>query len=318
MEESTVLSSRNYHEEQEEELFFERRNSIQLLNELKQTYVNFANHIKGWRTMNKNELANKYLEYEHTEPERSYYFSALMCRYWNNVYMYNETSQGLQLEPSDFTSWLAEALDTAFKYRKWTEPTNKLYRDPNGPDKVINRCIYSTRMKHYQYSNMDKRRVNYQVDSIERQLSTFGSSATVYDYLQSYDEVDGEIACRDLVKHYLSKDKIVSAIVVDLICFNYEDVFREKRMSKKMKDNNNLNTTFKLQFSKRNLLTAMRNLDDNYIQYFCSVYGYEQDGVKSILERLKEADNNKKFPKIVNETLKTISTDKSVGEILCL
>lgn len=198
-----------------------------MLEDIRQTYIRSADHVVGWKTMNKNDLINLYLEHENTEPERSYYFSALMCRYWSNVYKFYRTSKSTRLELSDFTSWLAEAFFVAFKYRRWKDPSSKLYKDPQAPDKVVNRCIYSTRMRYYQYYNMGKRRLNFQTDSIERQLETFGNMANVNNYLIAEDVTKEEEKWKQLINHYLSIDNIFIAIILDLICF--DDIFREIR-----------------------------------------------------------------------------------------
>lgn len=198
-----------------------------MLEDIRQTYIRYADHVVGWKTMNKNDLINLYLEHENTEPERSYYFSALMCRYWSNVYKFYRTSKSTRLELSDFTSWLAEAFFVAFKYRRWKDPSSRLYTDPQAPDKVVNRCIYSTRMRYYQYYNMNKRRLNFQTDSIERQLETFGNMADVNKYLIAEDVIKEDEKWKQLINHYLSIDNIFIAIILDLICF--DDVFREIR-----------------------------------------------------------------------------------------
>jgi hypothetical protein len=216
------------------------KEDLLVLDEIKQTYIKYADHISGWKDMDKNELANLYLEHETKEPERSYYFSALMCRYWKNVYTFYKTSKSTRLGIEDFTSWLAESFFVAFKYRKWKDPKNKLFNDPQGPDKVINRCIYSTRMRYYQYFNMDKRKVNFMTDSIERQIESFGQMANVYNYMATYDENQEDVNCRDIIKYYLANKNIFNAIVVDLVCFS--DTFREVRTVTEVKEQNNDNT----------------------------------------------------------------------------
>ena len=47
---------------------------IKMLNEVHNSYIKQADNIKGWRRINKNKLANLYIDHEHVEPERSYYF----------------------------------------------------------------------------------------------------------------------------------------------------------------------------------------------------------------------------------------------------
>ena len=145
------------------------KGNLDMLEDVRQSYLSFAKTIKGWDTMDKNVLANLYIKNENDENLRNSYFSALMCIYWYAIgKYYSESKNSVDIE--DCYEWLIHAMTYALKNRKWTDPTNKLYSDPNGPDKVINRCIASTRQIFYQASNTAKRRVNFQCDSIDRQL----------------------------------------------------------------------------------------------------------------------------------------------------
>lgn len=327
---------------------------MRLLEEIRQTYLKFANNIPNWKTMNKNKLANLYLEHEHSEPERSYYFSALMCRYWSNVYKFYRTSKSTKLDISDFTSWLAESFFVAFKYRRWKDPSNKLYNDPQAPDKVINRCIYSTRMRYYQYYNMDKRKLNFQTDSIERQLESFGYRANVYKYMSTVDGSEEDARCKDIITYYLSKENFLLAIILDLICFG--DTFREIRSAKtveieddveenieidefstnediensvdieeedlEIEENVKIKTTTKVvhqfELSLRKLLTSLRELDNDYIIYFLDRYETDMLSLKRTLDKIKDLDSRKKLSKVVNKLISSVAKDRRVKELLCL
>lgn len=327
-----------------------------MLDDIKQTYIKYADNIPGWKTMDKSKLANLYLEHEHVEPERSYYFSALMCRYWKNVFKFYKASQGTRLELSDFTSWLAESFFIAFKYRRWKDPKSKLYNDPQAPDKVINRCIYSTRLRYYQYYNMDKRKINFQTDSIDRQLESFGHLASVYKYLGTTDPYVEDDRCKTIINHYLSEKNIFNAIILDLICFS--DTFRNiksvsnaeieniddetdiemfEEFSEKLDDIDTLDEnvdfeefdeeqelepkiltkiTYTQEFSLRKLLIELRKIDESYINYFCSVYEINRSELKSTLVQIKDLDSRKTLSRVVNKIIKNISKDKKVGDIL--
>lgn len=329
------------------------KEDMRLLEEIRRTYLKFANNIPNWKTMNKNKLANLYLEHEHSEPERSYYFSALMCRYWSNVYKFYRTSKSTKLDISDFTSWLAESLFVAFKYRRWKDPSNKLYNDPQAPDKVINRCIYSTRMRYYQYYNMDKRKLNFQTDSIERQLESFGYRANVYKYMSTVDGNEEDARCKNIITYYLSKENFLLAIILDLICFG--DTFREIRSAKtveieddveeniekdefstnediensvdieeedlEIEENVKIKTTAKVvhqfEFSLRKLLTSLRELDNDYIIYFLDRYETDMLSLKRTLDKIKDLDSRKKLSKTVNKLISSVAKDRRVKELLC-
>lgn len=330
------------------------KEDMRLLEEIRRTYLKFANNIPNWKTMNKNKLANLYLEHEHSEPERSYYFSALMCRYWSNVYKFYRTSKSTKLDISDFTSWLAESFFVAFKYRRWKDPSNKLYNDPQAPDKVINRCIYSTRMRYYQYYNMDKRKLNFQTDSIERQLESFGYRANVYKYMSTVDGSEEDARCKNIITYYLSKENFLLAIILDLICFG--DTFREIRSAKtveieddveeniekdefstnediensvdieeedlEIEENVKIKTTTKVvhqfELSLRKLLTSLRELDNDYIIYFLDRYETDMLSLKRTLDKIKDLDSRKKLSKVVNKLISSVAKDRRVKELLCL
>lgn len=330
-----------------------------MLEDIKKSYLQSANNISDWQTMDKNLLANLYLKYEHKEPEKSYYFSALMLRYWKNVYKLYKTSRSSRLEISDFTSWLAESFFVAFKYRKWTDPNNKLYNDPQGPDKVINRCIYSTRMRYYQYYNMDKRKINYITDSIDRQIETFGQTAEVYSLLSTNDTKEDDDKCLEVINHLISKGLIFNSIVVDLICYgdtfrgiktitrvnaedndsdniamkdeknddesqelnsddiddeeNIEDFEEEKQVEVKMTKK----ISYRYEFSLRKLMTQMRQLGDNYVNYFSESYHVEPSDVIHAIEKIKDLDDRKQLSRFVNKVISSLSKDKKVVDILC-
>lgn len=349
-----------------------------MLEDIKKSYRQSANNISGWQTMDKNLLANLYLKYEHKEPEKSYYFSALMLRYWKNVYKFYKTSRSARLEISDFTSWLAESFFVAFKYRRWTDPNNKLYNDPQGPDKVINRCIYSTRMRYYQYYNMDKRKINYITDSIDRQIETFGQTAEVYKLLSTDDIKEDDDHCLEVINHLISKGLIFNSIVVDLIC--YGDTFRGiktiTRVNAEDNDSDNITTkdeknddesqelnsddiddedfsdldiiesdnfennddeeniedfeeekqvevkmtkkiSYRYEFSLRKLMTQLRQLEDNYVNYFSEAYHVEPSDVIHAIEKIKDLDDRKQLSRFVNKVISSLSKDKKVVDILC-
>ena len=311
-------------------------------------YVKQANHIKNWRKLDRNELANLYLEYENVEPERSYYFSALMCKYWSHVAYYYRTSKGLKLEPDDFAMWLAEAFFVAFKYRRWKDPSHKLYTDPHGPDKVIRQSIYSVRMKHYQQSNMDKRKLNYQVDSIERQITSFGTMAAVMDYMGVYDNSKEADICKDVINYLIDKDDVIGAITVDLICFGdtfmeyqtksdtevidedldftttdtedeelIDDVEPEPITVKKLKKISTV--VYGEKFSRKKLISTLRRLDLAYTDYFSSLYDVELSVVRKAVADIKKLDKMpQQLRRVIMRKIELLSTDNTVKELLCL
>lgn len=86
------------------------------------------------------------------------YFSAIVLKYWNKIYsLYANTY--LTATPEDAYNWVIEGIMYALKNRKWKDPNNKLFTDPNGPDKVINRKIKCLRINHLTSQNRYKRKI---------------------------------------------------------------------------------------------------------------------------------------------------------------
>lgn len=190
------------------------------LEDIKRTYEDCANLIPNWRDIDKNKLANLYIDNEKDEDLRNAYFSALMLKYWNNVFKFYRTSKSARLEIDDFTSWLSESIMIAFKYRRWRDPTNKLYHDENAPDKVINRCIFSTRMRYYQYYNKLKRCANYTSVSLEGLVSKDSFATSDNFVYEMDDQYVSSIDCNIEVQKLVNERRYQEAIVTDALFFD--------------------------------------------------------------------------------------------------
>lgn len=137
--------------------------------EYKALYKCASAYIPDWKTLDKNDLANKYVDNENNERLKDAYFSALMLRYWGNIGKYYISSKNSGFSIEDCYHWLIEALMYALKKRKWKDPTSSMYLDKNGPDKIINRCIYSRRKYHYYLSNTSTRKANFCTLSVDNE-----------------------------------------------------------------------------------------------------------------------------------------------------
>lgn len=283
-----------------------------MLEDIRQSYLSYAKNIPNWDTMNKNDLANLYIKYEKNENLRNNYFSALMCRYWHAIGKYYFESRN-SVDIEDCYEWLIHALTYALKNRKWTDPKNKLFNDPAGPDKVINRCIASTRQIFYQASNTAKRRVNFQCDSIDRQLEAFGDSASimveVVDDNQSYLVSD---TCKDIVKKYLDEDKIIEALIIDGICF--QDSFKENKDIIN-KDGEEYDS-YSYEFNDRKLVKHLNNISKPYIAYFAEKYNFSTIKLLQTLEIIKNLSNTRLYTSI-RKTLYDLKNNTYVRNVLC-
>ena len=184
-------------------------------------FVNAASGLGDYQAISKTDLANGYCDADEANDEikRSQYFAALMLRYWYKIYEWSK-EKNLRMDVEDFVYWLSDALIGkygAFTYRRWRDPKNKLYNDPDGPDKVINRALYSTRNRHYDYINKDKRRANYYTYSADESIELHGDSA---DVLQVVDDSGASGPYDYLIQRYIDLFSGITTYQQCLVCFN--------------------------------------------------------------------------------------------------
>lgn len=89
---------------------------------------------------------------------RNCYFSAIILNYWNKIYSLQSNTY-LTASLEDTYQWVVDGILYALEHRKWLDPNNKLYTDPDAPDKVINRRIKCARINHLIAQNRVKRKV---------------------------------------------------------------------------------------------------------------------------------------------------------------
>ena len=111
-----------------------------MLTEMKKIYSDQADMIEGWKDKSKTELCNLYIQNENDEMLRNCYFSAIILNYWNKIYTLQANTY-LTATLEDTYQWVVDGILYALEHRKWLDPNNKLYTDPDAPDKVINRRI---------------------------------------------------------------------------------------------------------------------------------------------------------------------------------
>lgn len=229
-----------------------------MLESYKKSYEDQADMYidEDWRKMNKNDLVNKYIEVEKDPVLANAYMSAIICRYWNSLNSYYLKSyRSANIE--DCYGWLVAAIMRALKHRKWKDPNNKLYNDPNGPDKVINRCIFSNRMGFYQSSNTYKRRRNYGLYSLESLIDDYGDTVNLAEStpLDNSDEV---VDIYRLVNSAFDNKSYVTAFIID--CIVNEDLFKRSKKGNRLK------------FNRKGLITKLSNLTPQYFTRFAATF----------------------------------------------
>jgi hypothetical protein len=222
--------------------------------------------------MSKTELANGYCDADDAKDhvKRDQYYSALMLRYWYKIFDFQKTSEFARLELEDFVSWLAESLDIGLKYRRWRDPSHHLSKDLNAPDKVFNRCFFSTRRRWYAYFNKDKRKINYMADSIDRQFDTFEDAADIV--IQNTEGVGVQDAGVCIAESFIRSGKIVQALIIDAVA--HQDTF-----------NYNVKKADYV-FNQSRVIKHLNTIDSRYINYFNSTYGVDKEELAKIASKL--------------------------------
>lgn len=302
--------------------------NISKLNQIQQMFEKSASVLGEHRLMTKTELANGYCDADEAlyiaeaqnnikekdlqENLRSAYHSALMLRYWYKIFEWINTSASLNLEPEEFVDWLVDSLYVAFYYRVWrweheavvkngkfiswkTDSNgnlipNKYYylKDPNSPDKIINRCCGSMRGRMYQYYNKYKRKSCVQTYSIENMIEDSGDSAL--DYLGCVSDMGTSSGVNSIIESFIHRNELLEALIVDEIVNN--DPFKltkteEGKVSK---------------FNPRLLVKSLNNIDKASIRRFISQYNVSKDKGESLFDMLKKTPSSKLY-KCIKKTL---------------
>ena len=122
----------------------------------------------------------------------------------------------------------------AIKHRQWENPESSIYNDHNGPDKVINRCMKSSRLIYYQFNNRKKRRKDYQLISIETLRDKMNSDIVeLEDTSANLD--DCSIDIHFMIEQTFKRKEFFLAFILDCICI--EDVFDKTNLNRQIRSN---------------------------------------------------------------------------------
>lgn len=254
-----------------------------MLDEYRDLYKRSANLVPNWETCDKSDLCRACLQHEHS-PLYDNYLAALICRYWPLIPKFYSISTNLA-DPDDCYNWLIDSIMYALKHRQWENPESTVYGDPKGPDKVINRCMKSSRLIFYQFKNRKKRRKEYQFISIEglkEQMNT--DSIDIEDDSSRLDDLNFDIPF--IIEQTFKRKEYFLAFILDCICI--EDVFDL--------------VGDRLVFNIKRLAKYFRQIDNTYVKYFAEKYNIEYELVYQAAILAKNVPDSKLTGKI-EETL---------------
>lgn len=275
------------------------------------------NNFKNYATQLEKELGIKYDEKPYKETIRkmldgyckamdegdehlkNLYISGLILRHWDKVKKLADSCPNIGIHGEEFVDWVYEAIMLACEYRKWqTDPSVNAQQ-------CINQCIETIRVRHYYEFNLDKHKTNYMTVSLETPVgdeSDNGVQKTLGDTM--YDEdaeeevrmADGNSTAKHLIQSFINKNRLVEAIILDIIAFG--DTQKVTKHVKKGFDedgNSYKYNTYTHEFWKFKAIQILSNLPEDYKDYFLDTYIVKNAALEAALEVLKKANNQKLY-----------------------
>ena len=237
-----------------------------MLKDLRKDMEQCAKRIGDWEHMSKLEIAQKYIENEGTPLGESYY-AAFCLRYWHEIpNLYKEVKilvDNFKLCLEDIADWYFEAIDKVFKYRAFMNKEVFKYQKDGNPDKFINGYVYKAidtiRDGYFQYYNFQKRRIGFQLESLDKLMEDYGG-----DFTKSPDERDYS-AIDKIIKSFVESNELFTALILYIIA--YEDCFSTSE--------NEETGGVSHKYSHLKTLHIIRNMDFRLINRFCNKYATE-------------------------------------------
>ena len=250
-----------------------------MLEDYKEAFRQCADLVDGWQELSKNELCRKYVESEGNPDLQNSYFGAIMYRYWNLIAKYHYMSSNVA-SPEDCYEWLEDSVYCCLTSKSWEKTDSSIYRDPNGPDKVINRCMKCARLTYYQFINRKKRKDNFGLLSLDELSEMFGTTVSEPESSENLEDDIGRWAIEDYVRYLFIQKDYFASVLLDAI--QTQDVF-DVSVSKEYGN--------QIKFSLRKLTRFMSTIEDDYVQKFAEKYHFTYDEVEhgmSYFRKLKQ------------------------------
>lgn len=261
-------------------------------------FAQSASKLPNWNTIERNTLINLCVEHENKE-DFDQYLSALLCQYWYliDIYYKKDISQNVE----DYTAWYIEGVMKALKYRGWLDPKQVVSKDPNGPRKVVERCVHTVIGNNLAYCRRDRRIANSMCVSIDNTISDEGDTFIELDLV--HEDLEAGTICNDIIQAYIDNNKYIDAVILDSICYGGE-ISNGK-------------------FSLRGLTKDLSSLNKSYADYFAEKYNsvnypeLTETCKKLINMSKKENKTNFKLKKQINKVLSELKNNKDVMSVLC-
>lgn len=244
---------------------------------------------------------------EGDEHLKNLYISGLILRHWDKVKKLALTCPNIDLQGEEFVEWVYEAIMYACKYRKWQKD------DRINAQQCLNQCIETIKKQHYYNYNLDKNKANYNTVSFDTPIgeeNDNGTQRTLLDTIVDENAEravrmrDGATGARQIVQAFIDKNRIVEAIIMDIIAFGDTEKVTKHIKRQDGKNGKEIKyTTYTHEFWKFKAVQILSNLSDDYQQYFADNYLVKTSALDAALNVLKKA-NNQKIYKELNSALK--------------
>lgn len=264
-----------------------------MLEEYKELYRVTADAlIPDWKTTSKNDLCRAYVANRGNEELQNAYYSAIVYKYWNLITKYYYMSANCA-SIEECYSWLIDSVSCCLNLASWENPEASIYKDPTGPDKVINRCMKCARLTYYQFINRKKRRDNFGLLSMEELFEQYGDAGTEPEDSEQTHDISS-VVINDFVKNCFDKKDYFLSFFVD--CVLTGDVFDFT----KDKSGNYF------QFNVRKISRMLVNIDEDYLYSFATRHQIDHEVVNkaaSYVKGIPATSMNKKVQQTI-ENLK--------------
>ena len=268
-----------------------------MLNEQRNLFIQNAEFIDNWKKLSKNDLANMYVENEHTQIAESA-FSGLLIKFWNLIPHFYYKRGINTISPEDCYDWVVEGISNALRRRIWLNPKNSLYNDPKGPEKAIMVCIMSVRANFYQAINYNKRILSYNSLSLSG-LEEDSSDGYFLKYTDNYSFLDDYI--NSLIKDLYMKKEYLSAFFIHLL-FNGYITDSNLRISSDY-------------ISSKYIIRLFNSIEDHYKVVFADTYRLKLEDVKRNFNSIKSQPSYM-LQYNISKLISVLSTDEYLYTLL--
>lgn len=196
-----------------------------MLEEYKEMCRRSASIIPDWKNMSKNDLCRNYVSNRGNEELQNAYLSAILYKYWNLIGKYYYMSANCAT-PEECYGWLVDSVSCCVNLASWENPQSSIYNDPNGPDKVINRCMKCARLTYYQFINRKKRRDEFGLLSIDELKELYGNGAPEPDDPEQEYDMSLFLIKDYIISEFKNKNYFVSFLIYFILYANVFDIVR--------------------------------------------------------------------------------------------